>query len=149
LRNLVWGLALVAISACAGWDNSKQLKDLEPSEKTALCDYAYDAWGGESVSAFCTPSDSGQLVPLYIGQGERQEAVDACVADRNQTRWVDCPVADFVTCLQETDAKGDLCASQTEPTCLRLAGCVADLGCTEDRDCARNEVCTNSRCVVD
>ena len=120
------GFALFGLFACAGWDNTAQLKDLEPDERRALCDYAYDAWGGKPVTSLCTPTDEGQLVAVYVAQGERQQQVDYCVADAEGQRWVDCKVSDYVACLQAVDAAGDVCASQTAPECETLATCIAE-----------------------
>ena len=127
LNRWVLGLALVAVSACAGWDESKQLSALTADEKDALCNYVYDSWGGAPVTSFCTPEDDGRLVPILVGQGERSEAVANCVADNSGTRWVDCPTADFVACAKEVEDASDVCVSQTGSSCLRLSDCVASV----------------------
>jgi hypothetical protein len=126
-RNWVFALALIAVSSCAGWDDSKQLKDLDDAEKEALCNYVYDAWGGAPVTSFCTPEDDGRLVPIMVGQGERDEAVAHCLADTTQTRWVDCPTKDYVACVVEVEAESDVCVSQTATPCQTLSSCVAAL----------------------
>ena len=125
LSRLLLGVALIAVSACAGWDESKQLKDTSADERDALCNYVYDSWGGAPVTSFCTPEDDGRLVPILVGQGERADAVANCVADSSQTRWVDCPTADYVACVKEVEDASDVCVSQTGASCLRLADCVA------------------------
>ena len=127
LNRWVLGFALVAVSACAGWDESKQLSALTADEKDALCNYAYDSWGGAPVTSFCTPEDDGRLVPILVGQGERSEAVANCMADNSGTRWVDCPTADFVACAKEVEDASDVCVSQTGSSCLRLSDCVASV----------------------
>ena len=124
LGRWILGFALVAVSACAGWDETKQLNQHSAEEKDALCNYVYDSWGGAPVTSFCTPEDDGRLVPILVGQGERSEAVSNCTADSSGTRWVDCPTADYVACAQEVEAASDICVSQTGPSCLRLADCV-------------------------
>ena len=125
--NWILGLALLAVSACAGWDDTKQLDKLEAAEKEALCNHVYDAWGGAPVTSFCTPEDDGRLVPILVGQGEREEAVAHCVADSSNTRWVDCPTADFVACANDVEEASDVCVSQTSSDCQKLAACVAAL----------------------
>jgi len=127
LNRWVLGFALVAVSACAGWDESKQLSALNADEEDALCNYVYDSWGGAPVTSFCTPEDDGRLVPILVGQGERSEAVANCVADNSGTRWVDCPTADFVACAKEVEDASDVCVSQTGSSCLRLSDCVASV----------------------
>ena len=127
LNRWVLGFALAAVSACAGWDESKQLSALTADEKDALCNYVYDSWGGAPVTSFCTPEDDGRLVPILVGQGERSEAVANCVADNSGTRWVDCPTADFVACAKEVEDASDVCVSQTGSSCLRLSDCVASV----------------------
>ena len=127
LNRWVLGFALVAVSACAGWDESKQLSALTADEKDALCNYVYDSWGGAPVTSFCTPEDDGRLVPILVGQGERSEAVANCVADNSGTRWVDCPTADFAACAKEVEDASDVCVSQTGSSCLRLSDCVASV----------------------
>ena len=127
LNRWVLGFALVVVSACAGWDESKQLSALTADEKDALCNYVYDSWGGAPVTSFCTPEDDGRLVPILVGQGERSEAVANCVADNSGTRWVDCPTADFVACAKEVEDASDVCVSQTGSSCLRLSDCVASV----------------------
>ena len=127
LARWIVGFALVAVSACAGWDETIQLDKQTAEGKDALCNYVYDSWGGVPVTSFCTPEDDGRLVPILVGQGERAEAVANCVADSSGTRWVDCPTADFVACAQEVEAASDVCVSQTGASCLRLADCVTRL----------------------
>ncbi len=125
LARWIVGFALVAVSACAGWDETIQLDKQTADGKDALCNYVYDSWGGAPVTSFCTPEDDGRLVPILVGQGERAEAVATCVADSSGTRWVDCPTADYVACAQEVEAAADVCVSQTGSSCLRLADCVS------------------------
>ena len=132
LGRLVLGFALIAVSACAGWDETKKLNALSPDEKEAVCNHVYDSWGGVPVTSFCTPEDDGRLVPILVGQGERDEAVANCIADGTGTRWVDCPTADFAACADEVEAAGDVCVSQTGDSCKRLAACVAELSRGED-----------------
>lgn len=132
LGRLVLGFALIAVSACAGWDETKNLSALTADEKDALCNYVYDSWGGAPVTAFCTPEDDGRLVPILVGQGERTEAVANCVADASGTRWVDCPTADYAACAREVEDASDVCVSQTGDSCKRLAACVAEFARGED-----------------
>jgi hypothetical protein len=124
LKQLLMGLALVAVSACAGWDETKQLDKLEDSEKEALCNHVYDAWGGGAVTSFCSPEDDGRLVPIMVAQGEREDAIDNCLEDSSGTRWVDCPVQDFVACADAVEAASDVCVSQTDLACRTFATCV-------------------------
>ena len=133
-RYLVLGLALFSVAACAGWDDSKALKDLDESEKTALCEFGYDAYGGQPVQAVCTPEEEGRLVPVLIAQGERDEEVEKCVADSRGRRWVDCPTQAYVDCLKAVDSAGDLCASQTADECKALAICVAKATAPEEEE---------------
>jgi len=132
LGRLVLGFALIAVSACAGWDDTKNLSALSGDEKDALCNYVYDSWGGAPVTSFCTPEDDGRLVPILVGQGERTDAVANCIADASGTRWVDCPTADYSACAREVEDSSDICVSQTGDSCKRLAACVAELARGED-----------------
>jgi hypothetical protein len=145
--------------ACAGWDDSKQMKDLSDDEKQALCSYQYAALGGAPNNAVCTAVEDDQQAPVFVSQGEREVAEAECLADEAGTRWVDCTTADFVACLNAVDATGDLCATQTDQACTDWADCVANVrsggrgggggNCEVDRDCDRGFVCTDGSCVTD
>jgi hypothetical protein len=118
--------ALLGMSACAPWDDSKNLDALDDSEKSALCSYQYDALGGQEFNKFCVASEDGANVPVYVGQGPRDTQVDACIADADKRRWLACPVQQFVECADAVDAAGDPCASQTAAECQALALCFSE-----------------------
>ena len=159
MRKLLLFALVGGSAACAGWDESKQMKDLSDDEKQALCSYQYAALGGAPTNAICTAVEDDQQAPVLVSQGERDEAEAECLADEGGNRWVDCSTAKFVACLQAVDASGDLCATQTETACTEWADCVAKArsgggssggaGCEVDRDCDRGFVCTDGSCAAE
>ncbi|MBM65521.1 MAG: hypothetical protein CMH55_04725 [Myxococcales bacterium] len=147
---------VVGLTACAGWDESKQMKDLSDDEKQAICSFQYAALGGAPTNAICTAVEDGQQAPVLISQGEAADAEAECLADDSGTRWVDCRTADYVACLNAVDEAGDLCATQTAAACTAWADCVANArsggrsgGCEVDRDCDRGQICSDARCVAE
>lgn len=156
IRNSILFVTVLGLVACAGWDDTKQMKDLTEDERSAICAFQYAAMGGQANNAVCTTVEEGQAAPVLISQGESDAAQDACVADSGGVRWVDCPTADYVACLRSVDEEGDLCVTQTAATCKAWADCVAHGGgggsrseveCETDRGCPETEVCNDGTCV--
>jgi hypothetical protein len=126
--------ALLALSACAAWDDSANLDALDNDAKEALCNYQYDALGGQEFNKFCVANEDGANVPIYVGQGPRADEVERCVADADTQRWLPCPVTLFVECADAADAAGDPCASQTASECEALALCLSEKRAAQGAD---------------
>jgi len=159
MRHLLLFAAFVGLGACAGWDEAKQMNDLSEDERKAICSYQYSALGGAPANAICTAVEDDQQAPVLVSQGEAEVAEAECLADDSGVRWVDCPTADYVACLNAVDAAADLCATQTEAACTAWADCVANArsggsgsgggggsACEVDRDCERGFDCIEATC---
>jgi hypothetical protein len=118
--------ALLTLSACTPWDDAANLDTLDSEAKEALCNYQYDALGGQEFNKFCVANEDGANVPIYVGQGPRDDEVERCIADADTQRWLPCPVKMFVECADAADAAGDPCVSQTASECEALALCLSE-----------------------
>ena len=101
------------LTACGGWDSSKNLNDLGDEELEALCGHFYDLAGGTPKEETCTVDGVEYTATL----ASRSEEIAACKAKERP----DCQTQLLVDCV--TSLNGSICADMNTDECKAYVDC--------------------------
>lgn len=106
-------LVLTLITACGGWDSTKNLDALDDQELEALCAHFYDLAGGEERQQTC----SAEGLEYQAVLGERESEIAACKAKERPA----CATQLLEDCVDSLE--GALCADMNTDACRTYVDC--------------------------
>jgi hypothetical protein len=106
-------LALTLITACGGWDSTKNLDALDDQELEALCSHFYDLAGGAERQETC----SAEGLEYRAVLGARENEIAACKAKQRPA----CTTQLLEDCVSSLN--GSLCADMNTDACRKYVDC--------------------------
>jgi len=106
-------ILLGCLTACGGWDSSKNLNALDDEELEALCGHFYDLAGGATYEEICTVDGVEYIATL----SSRSEEISACKAKERPA----CQTQLLVDCV--TSLNGSVCADMNTDECKAYVDC--------------------------